>query len=137
YLCASRAANTPGGRAMFVWHTDDGGRSFSAPLALVPQGVPELGHPAVATRTGPAPSQRTAHVVWAGGGPVPPPPRTRTAPPTPPAAPARSPAATPRPTTARRFGPRPRGWPPAHAAWCAPAAPRRPIRARRGTWSRR
>src|SRR5215813_9159702 len=67
YLCASRAANTPGGRAMFVWHTDDGGRSFSAPLALVPQGVPELDHQAIATGTGPAPSQRNVYVVWAGG----------------------------------------------------------------------
>ena len=26
YLCATRASNTPGGRAMFVWRTDDGGR---------------------------------------------------------------------------------------------------------------
>src|SRR5262249_49415229 len=67
YLCASRAANTPGSRAMFVWHTDDGGRSFSAPLALVPQGVPELDHQAIATGTGPAPSQRNVYVVWAGG----------------------------------------------------------------------
>jgi hypothetical protein len=25
YLCATRASNTPGGRAMFVWRTDDGG----------------------------------------------------------------------------------------------------------------
>src|SRR5499433_2619183 len=67
YLCASRAANTPGGRAMFVWHTDDGGRSFSAPLALVPEGVPELDHQAIATGTGPAPSQRNVYVAWAGG----------------------------------------------------------------------
>src|SRR5262249_52357511 len=26
HLCATRASNTPGGRAMFVWRTDDGGR---------------------------------------------------------------------------------------------------------------
>src|SRR5262249_44160481 len=56
YLCASRAANTPGGRAMFVWHTDDGGRRFSAPLALVPPRVPQLDHPAIAPGTAPAPS---------------------------------------------------------------------------------
>jgi hypothetical protein len=67
YLCASRASNTPGGRAMFVYRTDDGGRSFSAPLALVPQGVPELDHQVIVTGTGPAPSQRNVYVVWAGG----------------------------------------------------------------------
>src|SRR5262249_7971882 len=67
YLCATRASNTPGGRAMFVWRTDDGGRSFSAPLALVPEGVPELDHPGIAAGAGPAPSQRNVYVVWAGG----------------------------------------------------------------------
>src|SRR5262249_50496470 len=67
YLCASRASNTPGGRAMFVYRTDDGGRSFSAPVALVPEGVPELDHQAIATGTGPTPSQRNVYVVWAGG----------------------------------------------------------------------
>src|SRR5215468_7584033 len=67
YLCATRASNTPGGRAMFVWHTDDGGRSFSAPLALVPEGVPELDHPGIAAGAGPAPSQRNVYVAWGGG----------------------------------------------------------------------
>jgi hypothetical protein len=67
YLCASRAANTPGGRAMFVWRTDDGGRSFSAPLALAPEGVPELDHQAIAAAAGQTPSQRNVYVVWAGG----------------------------------------------------------------------
>src|SRR5215831_14851324 len=67
YLCASRAANIPGGCAMFVWHTDDGGRSFSAPLALVPEGVPELDHGVIAAGAGPTPSQRNVYVVWAGG----------------------------------------------------------------------
>jgi hypothetical protein len=67
YLCASRAANTPGGRAMFVWRTDDGGRSFSAPLALVPEGVPIIDHQVIAAGTGQTPSQRNVYVVWAGG----------------------------------------------------------------------
>jgi hypothetical protein len=67
YLCATRAANTPGGRAMFAWRTDDGGRSFSAPLALVPEGVPELDHPGIAASAGQAPSQRNVYVAWAGG----------------------------------------------------------------------
>jgi hypothetical protein len=66
YLCATRASNTPGGRAMFVWRTDDGGRSFSAPVALVPEGVPELDHPGIAA-AGQTPSQRNVYVVWAGG----------------------------------------------------------------------
>jgi hypothetical protein len=67
YLCASRAANTPGGRAMYVWRTDDGGRSFSAPLALVPEGVPIIDHQVIAAGTGQTPSQRNVYVVWAGG----------------------------------------------------------------------
>src|SRR5215472_14308599 len=67
YLCAERAANTPGGRAMFVWRTDDGGRSFSAPVALVPEGVQELDHGVIAVGAGPTPSQRNVYVVWAGG----------------------------------------------------------------------
>jgi hypothetical protein len=67
YLCASRASNTPGGRAMFVWRTDDGGRSFSAPVALAPEGVQELDHQVIATGAGQTPSQRNVYVVWAGG----------------------------------------------------------------------
>jgi hypothetical protein len=66
YLCATRAANTPGGRAMFVWHTDDGGRSFSAPLALAPEGGQDFGFPGIAA-AGPAPSQRNVYVTWGGG----------------------------------------------------------------------
>jgi TAT (twin-arginine translocation) pathway signal sequence len=67
YLCASRAANTPGGRAMYVWRTDDGGRSFSAPLALVPEGVQELDHQAIAAGAGQTPQERNVYVTWAGG----------------------------------------------------------------------
>jgi hypothetical protein len=67
YLCGSRASNTPGGRAMWVWRTDDGGRSFSAPVALVPEGVPDLDHPGIAAGAGQAPSQRNVYVAWGGG----------------------------------------------------------------------
>jgi len=67
YLCATRASNTPGGRAMFVWRTDDGGRSFSAPVALVPEGVPDLDHPGIAAGAGQTPSQRNVYVTWGGG----------------------------------------------------------------------
>jgi hypothetical protein len=67
YLCASRAANTPGGRALFVYRTDDGGRSFSVPLALAPEGVPMLDHQVIATGAGHTPAQRNVYVVWAGG----------------------------------------------------------------------
>jgi hypothetical protein len=66
YLCATRAANAPGGRAMWVWRTDDGGRSFSAPLALAPEGGQDFGFPGIAA-AGQAPSQRNVYVVWGGG----------------------------------------------------------------------
>src|SRR5262249_2616774 len=67
YLCAPRASTTPAGRARFVRRTHAGGRSFSAPLALVPEGVPELDRPGIAAGAWPAPSQRNVYVVWAGG----------------------------------------------------------------------
>jgi hypothetical protein len=67
YLCATPVSNTPGGRAMFAWRTDDGGRSFSAPVALVPEGVPDLDHPGIAAGAGQTPSQRNVYVVWASG----------------------------------------------------------------------
>jgi hypothetical protein len=52
---------------MFAWRTDDGGRSFSAPLALAPEGVPMIDHQVIAAGAGQAPSQRNVYVVWAGG----------------------------------------------------------------------
>jgi hypothetical protein len=67
YLCATRASNTPGGRAMFAYRTDDGGRSFSAPVALAPEGVPMLDHQVIATGAGQTPAQRNVYVAWAGG----------------------------------------------------------------------
>jgi hypothetical protein len=66
YLCASRADNTPGGRAMFLWRTDDGGRSFSAPTTLLPIGQ-YFDHPWIAAVAGQTPSERNVYVAWAGG----------------------------------------------------------------------
>jgi hypothetical protein len=65
YLCAARAGNSPGGRAMFVWRTDDGGRSFSAPVTL--QAGLFIDHPGIAAAAGQTPSQRNVYVAWAGG----------------------------------------------------------------------
>jgi hypothetical protein len=64
YLCASRASNTPGGRAMFAWRTDDGGRSFSGPVALVPTGQ-YFDHPGIAAGTGRTQSEHNVYVAWA------------------------------------------------------------------------
>jgi TAT (twin-arginine translocation) pathway signal sequence len=66
YLCASRADNTPGGRALFVWRTDDGGRSFSAPATLLPIGQ-YFDHPWIAAVAGQTPSKRNVYIAWAGG----------------------------------------------------------------------
>jgi hypothetical protein len=66
YLCASRADNTPGGRALFFWRTDDGGRSFSAATTLLPIGQ-FFDHPWIAAVAGQTPSERNVYVAWAGG----------------------------------------------------------------------
>jgi hypothetical protein len=63
YLCASRAGNTPGGRAMYMWRTDDGGRSFSAPVTLVAGQY--FDHPGIAVGTGRTPSEHNVYVAWA------------------------------------------------------------------------
>jgi hypothetical protein len=65
YLCASRADNTPGGRAMYVWRTDDGGRSFSAPVTVLSRQA--FDHPGIAAGTGQSPSERNVYLAWAGG----------------------------------------------------------------------
>jgi len=66
YLCASRAGNSPGGRAMYVWRTDDGGRSFSAPVTLVAGQY--FDHPGIAVGAGQAPSEHNVYVAWATPG---------------------------------------------------------------------
>jgi hypothetical protein len=63
YLLASRASNTRGGRVIFAYRTDDGGRSFSAPVTLSAEQYSD--HPGIAAGAGQIPSQRNVYVVWA------------------------------------------------------------------------
>ena len=62
YVCATSYG---GGRAVFVWRTDDGGRSFSAPVTLVSDQYCD--HPWVTTGAGQTTSERVVYVVWAAG----------------------------------------------------------------------
>lgn len=62
HVCATSYG---GGRAVFVWRTDDGGRSFSAPVTLVSDQYCD--HPWLATGTGQTSSERTVYVAWASG----------------------------------------------------------------------
>jgi hypothetical protein len=71
YVCATRSghgsdpAHPDANRAVYVWRTDDGGRSFSAPVAPV-EGL-YCDHPWVAADQGPAPSGRNVYVAWGAG----------------------------------------------------------------------
>ena len=62
YACATSYG---GGRAVYVWRTDDGGRSFSAPVTVVADEYCD--HPWLATGTGATPTQRSVYVAWAAG----------------------------------------------------------------------
>jgi len=62
YVCATSYG---GGRAVYVWRTDDGGRSFSAPVTVVAGEYCD--HPWLATGTGNTAAGRNAYVVWAAG----------------------------------------------------------------------
>jgi len=74
YVCAARsghganlaAPNPDANRAVYVWRTDDGGRTFSAPVTLV-QGV-YSDHPWVAAGQGQAPGGHDVYVAWGAGG---------------------------------------------------------------------
>jgi len=61
YVCATSHS---GGRYGYVWRTDNGGRSFPAPVTLKGQ---YFDHPWIATGTGQTLSERNVHVAWAGG----------------------------------------------------------------------
>jgi hypothetical protein len=61
YVCATSHS---GGRYGYVWRTDDGGRGFSAPVALEGE---YFDHPWIATGTGQTLSERNVYVAWAGG----------------------------------------------------------------------
>jgi hypothetical protein len=73
YVCAARSghgsnlspANPDANRAVYVWRTDDGGRSFSAPATVV-EGI-YSDHPWVAAGQGQAGSGHNVYVAWGGG----------------------------------------------------------------------
>jgi hypothetical protein len=73
YVCAARSghgsnltpANPDANRAVYVWRTDDGGRSFSAPVTLV-EGI-YSDHPWVAAGQGRTPSQHNVYAAWGAG----------------------------------------------------------------------
>ncbi len=70
YLCATRAGDDSAGsgrsnanRAVYVWRTDDSGRSFSGPVTLLSGEYCD--HPGIAASAGQSPSERNVYVVWA------------------------------------------------------------------------
>jgi hypothetical protein len=62
YVCATSYAAP---RAVYVWRTDDGGRSFSAPVTLLAGQYCD--HPWIAAGTGQTLSERNVYAVWAAG----------------------------------------------------------------------
>ena len=62
YVCATSYA---GGRAIYTWRTDDGGRSFSAPVTLLEGQYCD--HPWLAIGQGQTPSEHNVYVTWAEG----------------------------------------------------------------------
>ncbi len=74
YVCAARSghggngnpANPDVNRAVYVWRTDDGGRTYSAPVTLV-EGI-YSDHPWVAAGQDQASSGHNVYVAWGGGG---------------------------------------------------------------------
>ncbi len=73
YICATRSghgsnlnpANPDANRAVYVWRTDDGGRSFPAPVTVV-QGQ-YCDHPWVATGQGQTSAGHDVYVAWGAG----------------------------------------------------------------------
>jgi hypothetical protein len=73
YVCAARSGHgsnltsthLDANRAVYVWRTDDGGRSFSAPVTLV-EGI-YSDHPWVAADQGQNPSRHNVYVAWGAG----------------------------------------------------------------------
>lgn len=63
YLLASRAGDTPGGRVIYAYRTDDGGRTFSPPVALSAGQYSD--HPGIAAGVGHTSSERNVYVIWA------------------------------------------------------------------------
>ena len=73
YLCATRSGHSPSpnpanlnaNRAVYVWRTDDGGRSFSAPVTVVEGQYCD--HPWLATGQGQTPAGQNVYVAWGAG----------------------------------------------------------------------
>jgi len=73
YVCATRAghsstmssANPDANRAVYIWRTDDGGRSFSAPVTLVQ--AEYCDHPYVAAEQAQTSSGQSVYVAWGAG----------------------------------------------------------------------
>src|SRR5487761_740342 len=73
YVCATRSghgshlspANPDANRAVYVWRTDDGGRSFPAPVTVVERQYCD--HPWVATGPGQTPAGHDVYVAWGAG----------------------------------------------------------------------
>ena len=74
YICATRSghtrhatrANPDANRAVYVWRTDDGGRSFSEPVTLTAGTYSD--HPWLATGRRPDPSRdQNVYVAWGAG----------------------------------------------------------------------
>ena len=64
YVCATATGSSDADRTMYAWRTDDGGRSFSAPVTLVTGGQ-YFDQPWIAAGAGQTPSERNVYVVWA------------------------------------------------------------------------
>ena len=73
YVCATRSghgpnvnpANLDATRAIYVWRTDDGGRSFSPPVTLVEGQYCD--HPWIATGQGRTSGEQDVYVAWGAG----------------------------------------------------------------------
>jgi hypothetical protein len=73
YICATRSghgsglnpANLDANRAVYVWRTDDGGRSFSAPVTVVEGQYCD--HPWLATGLDQTSAQHDVYVTWGAG----------------------------------------------------------------------
>lgn len=64
YVVATATGSSNADRAMYAWRTDDGGRSFSAPVTMV-SGGQYFDAPWIAAGNGQTPSDRNVYVVWA------------------------------------------------------------------------
>jgi hypothetical protein len=67
YVCASATGDSDADRAIYAWRTDDGGRTFLAPVTLLAGGQ-YYDHPGIAAGAGRTPFERNVYVVWASNG---------------------------------------------------------------------